>query len=91
MLSLLYTLWQARQYAIGAVGGFLLFSAVNALWWAPAAREEGRALERAAAVARSIEIIKERGRTNAEINALSPGDLCRELGGIWVHENKRCD
>jgi len=82
MLSLLYTLWQGRQYAIGAVGGFLLFSAVNALWWLPAAREEGRAFERAAAIARSIEIIKQRGLTNAEINRLSPGALCAELGGV---------
>lgn len=91
MISLLYTLWGARQYAIGAAGGFLLFSALNALLWLPQAREEGRELERAATIARSIEIIKERGRTNAEINALSPADLCAELGGVWVRENKRCD
>lgn len=88
MASLLYTLWGVRQYAIGAVGGFLIFSAVNALWWLPAARSEGRALERAASIARSIEIIQQRSRTNAEINALTPGALCSELGGVF--ENGEC-
>ena len=91
MIGIIATIWQGRQYAIGAVGGFLLFSVLNALLWLPEAREEGRAMERAAALARSVEIIKERNRTNEEINALTPADLCAEFGGVWVPEDKRCD
>lgn len=88
MLSALYTLWGARQYAIGAVGGFLLLSVVNALLWLPAARNEGRELERAAAFKRTMELIQQRGKTNAEINALPPAALCSELGGVF--ENNEC-
>lgn len=88
MLSALYTLWGARQYAIGAVGGFLLLSVVNALLWLPAARNEGRELERAAAFKRTMELIQQRSRTNAEIDALSPAALCAELGGVF--ENDEC-
>gem|GEM_PF-2127959 len=85
---MLVHLWRSRQYAIGAFAGFLIFSAVNALWWLPVAREEGRKLERAAALKRSIELIQQRSRTNAEINALSPAALCAELGGMF--ENGEC-
>ena len=39
----------------------------------------------------TMEIIKESGRTDAAVNSLSDADLCRELGGIWVLADKRCD
>lgn len=88
MIAALSALWGARQYAIGAAAGFVALSLVNALWWLPAARNEGRELERAAALKRTIELIQQRGRTNAEINALSPAALCSELGGVF--ENNEC-
>ena len=73
-----------------ALGGLLVFLAATA-WWLPAARSEGRELERSAQLARSMEIIKERSRTNAAVNSLSDADLCHELGGVWVLADKRCD
>lgn len=73
-----------------AVGGGLVFIAAIA-WWLPDVRSEGRELERSAQLTRSMEIIKERTRTNAAVNSLSDADLCHELGGIWVLANKRCD
>ena len=83
------------SFAIGAAGGalavFLIMQAVNALWVLPAAKEAGRDEERTAAIARSIEIIKERTRTNATVNALSDADICKRLGGVWVPADKRCD
>lgn len=91
MIGLLHTLWGARQYAIGAVGGFLLFSAVNALLLLPQAREEGRELARAASLKRSMELIEQRSRTNAEINALDDAGLCAALGGRWVPDKKLCE
>ncbi|PST27217.1 hypothetical protein C7U60_02735 [Mesorhizobium plurifarium] len=91
MIGLFYIFWGARQYAIGAIGGFLLFSAINALLWLPEAREEGRELERAASLKRSMELIEQRSRTNAEINALDDAGLCAALGGRWVPDKKLCE
>lgn len=90
MFGLLAALWNGRQYAIGAAAGFLIFSAVNALWWLPAARSEGREMERAAALKRSMELIEQRSRTNAEINALDDAGLCAALGGRWVPDENIC-
>ncbi|NOV16980.1 MULTISPECIES: hypothetical protein [Ensifer] len=72
------------------LGRFLVFLTANT-WWLPAARSEGRELERSAQLGRSREIIKERNRTNAAVNSLSDADLCHELGGIWVLADKRRD
>lgn len=69
---------------VGLVFGLLLYHLVNVAVWLPAAREEGREMERAAALKKSIELIQKRGKTNAEINSLDPAGLCRELGGSWV-------
>lgn len=44
----------------------------------------GAASERSAALTRSIDLIRERSKTNAEINRLDAAGLCRELGGRWV-------
>ena len=77
--------------AAGAAGGLLVFlamQAVNAVWLLPAAKDAGRAEERSAALARSMEIIKERSRTNAEVEALDPRSLGLELGGVY--EDGQC-
>ncbi len=74
-----------------AAGGLIVFlgmQAVNTVWLLPAAKEEGRAEERTAALTRSMEIIKERSRTNAEVEALDDRGLCLELGGLF--ENGEC-
>jgi CRISPR/Cas system-associated protein Csm6 len=73
---------------VGALAVFLIMTAINALWLLPRATEAGRDEERAAALTRSMEIIKERSRTNAQINALTDADLCRELGGLF--KNGEC-
>jgi len=86
----MFGLWWVR-YAIGAVGGAivtaLIFVALNALLWRPAAVNEGREMERADQLKKSIELIQKRGRTNAEINALSDASLCTALGGKWVRDH----
>lgn len=46
--------------------------------------DDGRKIERSAALERSMEVIRERGETNAEVDRLSDADLCRDLGGVWV-------
>ncbi|MDM9619069.1 hypothetical protein [Rhizobium sp. S96] len=61
------------------------------IWWLPAARNEGRAAERSAALQRSIDLIKERGVTNDAISRLSDSDLCRKLGGKWVRDTGSCE
>ncbi len=73
---------------IGGVGGLILalaiFQLVNTLWLLPAARSEGRELERADALKKSIELIQKRSKTNAEVRDLSAGGLCAALGGKFV-------
>lgn len=80
MIALLTSLWRGRQYAIGAVGGFLLFSAVNAFLWLPEARKEGRAtlIAEQAAADRKTEL--ERKNDDAKLRGMSDYDLC--VGGL---------
>ncbi|MEZ0003807.1 hypothetical protein [Sinorhizobium fredii] len=78
----------AAGAAAGGLVVFLAMQAVNAVWLLPRAKEEGRAEERTAALTRSMEIIKERSRTNAEVEALDDRGLCLELGGVF--ENGEC-
>ncbi|WP_128755479.1 hypothetical protein [Metarhizobium album] len=47
-------------------------------------RSDGRDLERTAALQRSMELIRERSKTNVEISKLSDAAICVELGGKWV-------
>jgi hypothetical protein len=75
----------------GALASASILIVVNAVWWLPAARNEGRDEERTAALQKSMELIKERGKTNAEIGKLTPADICRRLGGVWVPENNLCE
>ncbi|UTV38122.1 hypothetical protein MYG64_07455 [Ensifer adhaerens] len=78
----------AAGAAAGGLVVFLAMQAVNAVWLLPAAKEEGRGEERTAALTRSMEIIKERSRTNAGVEALDARGLCLELGGVF--ENGEC-
>ncbi|PSJ50760.1 hypothetical protein [Pseudaminobacter soli (ex Li et al. 2025)] len=68
-----------REYllAAGVIAGLLGFSHWQAY-------QAGAASERAATLTRSIDLIRERSKTNAEINRLDAAGLCRELGGRWV-------
>jgi len=81
----------AAGAAAGAALVFVTYTTFNALLILPAAREEGRALERAAALAKSIELIQQRSKTNVEIGKLGDDALCRELGGVWMHDPDRCE
>lgn len=76
---------------VGLIFGLLLFHLVNVAVWLPAARDEGRELERAASLKRSIEIIQQRSKTNADVSKLDSRSLCVELGGVWVPENSLCE
>lgn len=73
---------------IGGVGGlilaFAIFQLVNTLWLLPAARSEGRELERADALKKSIELIQKRSQTNAKVRDLSASGLCADLDGEFV-------
>lgn len=73
---------------IGGVGGliaaFTIFQLVNTLWLLPQARNEGRDMERADALKKSIELIQKRSQTNAKFRDLSAAGLCADLGGRFV-------
>lgn len=73
---------------IGGVGGlilaFVIFQLANTVWLLPQARNEGREMERADALKKSIELIQKRSKTNAQVRDLSADGLCVALGGKFV-------
>ncbi|MCC2608406.1 hypothetical protein [Neorhizobium petrolearium] len=73
------------KIAGGAGIGFVACLTINAFVWLPAARDEARQQERAAALQKSMELIEERGKTNAEIRNLDDAGLCAALGGLYVN------
>lgn len=75
----------------GALAAASILIVINAVWWLPAARHEGRDAERTAALQRSMELIRERGKTNAEIGKLDDASICRELGGVWMPDKDVCE
>lgn len=62
---------------IGAALALVLAFAASHRW----AYDTGRAAERGAALERSMELIRQRNETNAEINSMDDGELCAALGG----------
>jgi hypothetical protein len=51
----------------------------------------GREAERAAALQKSMDLIRERSETNAEIGDLDDAGLCAALDGHWVPDTQRCE
>lgn len=43
----------------------------------------GRSVERAEALKKSVEVLRERRDINAEIRGSDDAALCRRLGGVW--------
>lgn len=82
MLSVLATVWRGRSYVVGCVTGVAFFSLANTLYFLPAARDAGREIERSATLKRSMDVIEQRSRTNAEIRSLDERGLCAALGGV---------
>ena len=76
---------------VGLVLAFAIFQLANSLWLIPAARDEGRAMERADALKKSLELMQKRSQTNAEIRNLDSAGLCVALGGRRVPENNVCE
>ncbi|WP_083539859.1 hypothetical protein [Rhizobium tibeticum] len=80
---------------MAAIGGAAVAGAaliiINAVWWLPAAKQEGRVAERSAALQRSMDLIKKRGVTNEAVGRFSDGDLCRKLRGQWVRDTGTCE
>jgi hypothetical protein len=76
------------QMIAGAIAGGLAVLLLSQLYLhsyaIPAARNEGREMERAFALKKSIELIQKRSKTNAEVRDLSAGGLCVALGGKFV-------
>jgi hypothetical protein len=77
--------------AAGAIVGSLLVLGWTMAVTVPAAREEGREIERADALRRSMEIIRERSSTNEAVGRMSDAELCAALDGRWVPDGQpRC-
>ena len=48
-----------------------------------AAYNAGKQAERTAALTQSVDVLRERSKTNATVKNLGDDALCRELGGVW--------
>ena len=75
----------------GAAGGFLVALALSVTVWQPSAKREAIASERAVQLAKSMSIIQKRTKTDAAVNQLDDGALCRELGGVWNQADNVCN
>ena len=72
--------------AVGALVAGTMFYAIG--HWRGV--DEGKALERTAALQRSMDLIKERNDTDAKVDMLDDSSLCSALGGEWVPDTKLC-
>ncbi|GLQ36768.1 hypothetical protein GCM10007908_03880 [Rhizobium albus] len=75
----------------GAIIGALLMLTVSKAILQPQAHERGREAERAAALERSMDLIRKRSATNDKIGRMSDGELCSALGGRWVPDEAVCE
>lgn len=56
---------------------------LNQTIWLPNAEEKGRQEVRAEMIERAMELVRERSRTNADVQKLDDRSICIELGGLW--------
>lgn len=75
-------LFDVPKLAIAAAIGFLVCYLVSSLFWLPNARQEAVADERTAVMARAIDVLKERGKNDAQLSRMDNAGLCLELGGM---------
>lgn len=78
------------QVGVGAALGGVLMLTYSTLVLQPHARQEGRAEERASALARTMEIISKRSETDAAVRSMSDAEICIALGGRWVLSDNLC-
>ncbi len=83
----MFGLLDIPKLATAAALGFLACYLVATIFWLPNARQEAIAGERAAVMARAIDVLKERGKNDAQISRMGNSDLCRELGGLPDGDN----
>lgn len=50
-------------------------------------QENTRKVERAAQLQKSMDLIKERSKTNVEFKDMDDPALCRSIGGVWLRDN----
>lgn len=73
---MMFGLSYLKLAAVGAALALLLASYVTTY-------RMGVANERAASLARSVEVLRERNKTDGEIRNLDDAGLCIKLGGVW--------
>lgn len=79
------------QIGVGAAAGALVAGALFYTIGHWRGVDEGKALERTAALQRSMDLIKERNDTNAKVEMLDDPSLCSALGGEWMPDIKLCE
>lgn len=87
----MFGLLDIPKIALAGAVGFLACYLVATIFWLPNARQEAIAGERAAVMARAIDVLKERGKNDAQISRMGDDALCIELGGVWDQAENVCD
>lgn len=77
MLSFLFS--RTGALVLGAAGAVLFLAATH-----HQAYRAGQQAERAAVLTRSVEILRERARTDDQIRNMDDASLCRALGGVFT-------
>lgn len=57
-------------------------------WERASGVDEGRAIERTAAIGKSVEILRERNVTDEEVRNMDDAALCASLGGVLQPDGK---
>lgn len=86
----MFSLLDWVKFGVPAVAGAIVGAAVAYQVGHWVGDADGRAAERADALQHSMDLIRERNDTDAEINALDDAGLCRALGGQWVQSDRVC-
>lgn len=75
----------AFKLGLGAVVGGAAAILFCYFFIVPGAKDDARREERAASLQRSMDLIQERGKVNAEIENMDAPAICSELGGLYVN------
>lgn len=80
------------SFAVRQLPGILVMLALSFFVLQPLERSsginEGRAIERTAAIGKSVEILRERNVTDEEVRNMDDAGLCAALGGVLQPDGK---
>lgn len=90
MIAALKAASDAVKLAVGFAAGAILAGVIAYAAGHWLGVSEGRAIERTAALTKSVDVLRNRSATDAQIRSMPPDALCRSLGGVWMSDEQKC-